>query len=187
MQSNASDPSSGIQARFAGEFVEGSSVPRVNRTRDAPKPSDGAYILGSHAFERVWHPPDRVGLVVDISMDNLWHVLFHALPTRELVLEQGLELSSIDFLPRYTTFWPVANCARCFRCSRAVDQRLPHRAAEAGAAVAWVGARDARSHRRQNGRALARACGAHTGADCATALELLQEADRWSRWLVAGN
>ena len=114
MQSNASDPSSGIQARFAGEFVEGSSVPRVNRTRDAPKPSDGAYILGSHAFERVWHPPDRVGLVVDISMDNLWHVLFHALPTRELVLEQGLELSSIDFLPRYTTFWPVANARDVF-------------------------------------------------------------------------
>ena len=114
MQSNASDPSSGIQVRFAGEFVEGSSEPRVNHTRDAPKPSDGAYILGSHAFERVWHPPNRVGLVVDISMDNLWHVLFHAIPTRELVLERGLEMSSIDFLPRYTTFWPVANARDVF-------------------------------------------------------------------------
>ena len=43
------------------------------------------------------------------SMDNMWHVLFHAIPTRELFLRRGLELQSVDFLPRYTIFWPVAN------------------------------------------------------------------------------
>ena len=42
-------------------------------------------------------------------MDNMWHVLFHAIPTRELFLRRGLELQSVDFLPRYTVFWPVAN------------------------------------------------------------------------------
>ena len=42
-------------------------------------------------------------------MDNMWHVLFNAVPAREQFLRRGLDVATTDFLPRYTTYWPWSN------------------------------------------------------------------------------
>ena len=108
MQRNGSN---WVQRHFPGEFREGSGQPFQGRTRDEPRDSDAA-LLGT--FKRTWHS-GRVGFVVDATMDNMWHVLFHAIPTRERFHSLGLDSDHTDMLPRYTIFWPVGNARELYR------------------------------------------------------------------------
>ena len=58
-----------------------------------------------------------VAFVPVITMDNLWHALFHAIPTNEFVerlrrdgrLPRG---AHVDVYPRYTIWMPVKKCSR---------------------------------------------------------------------------
>ena len=124
MQANASVHGGWQQVPFPGEFYEGSGSPSTKRSRDAPRATDEAYITGHHpngdlvaAFGRTWHPPDRLGLVVEISMDNLWHSLFHAIPIRKLFLRRQIDLRAVDLFPRYTMYWPVDNVREHYKDS----------------------------------------------------------------------
>lgn len=52
----------------------------------------------------------QAALVVEATYDNLFHMLWHALPLREdvLALKPGL-IGPLDLLPRYTVMWPDVN------------------------------------------------------------------------------
>ena len=86
---------------FPGHFEEGTSKLRPERAMPGP--------LLTTAFAaslwRVWHDDDDA-LVVDMSFDNIWHVLFHAIPTRQSVLRRGVPPARTALLPRYTNQWP---------------------------------------------------------------------------------
>lgn len=105
-QANLSLRSGWQQVPFLGEIHEGSKFAFEKKRRDDIRPEDAESVAGRRAYTHTWHPPERVGLVVEISMDNLWHVLFHAIPVRQLFLRRKLHLASVDFLPRYTQNWP---------------------------------------------------------------------------------
>ena len=64
--------------------------------------SDTSRRLGPHA---TWRDSAFVGV---LAQDNLFHALFHAIPSFEHASRLGLP-SHTDFFPRYTRFWPVAS------------------------------------------------------------------------------
>ena len=104
---NASDPDGYTQVAFPGEFHEGSGYPFQKVSKDAP------VLRGENAdrarwrhFEYSWHP-QRTGFALEVSMDNLWHVLFHAIPIKDAFERHGLSRTHTDLLPRYTVYWPV--------------------------------------------------------------------------------
>ena len=77
------------------------------------------YAVAAKSFRRIWHERAFVGV---LTQDNLWHALFHAIPTSEhferLSLARFLAAPGagdsadgddgrMHFLPRYTRFWPT--------------------------------------------------------------------------------
>jgi hypothetical protein len=78
-------------------------------------------VLAAASLPRTWHA-QRTALLVDVTLDNVWHALFHALPTHERVHREKLHVASLHLWPRYTKKWPadarVANWAGWQLCVR---------------------------------------------------------------------
>ena len=57
-----------------------------------------------------WHDEPTTAILTMVTMDNLYHALIHALPTRELFerLRPSIQGSgrSVHLLPHYTQYWP---------------------------------------------------------------------------------
>lgn len=56
-----------------------------------------------------WHDDATAGFLTEITMDNLYHALVHAVPTREFFLRvrDGFEAGhAIHTIPHYTQYWP---------------------------------------------------------------------------------
>ena len=98
------DASSGVlrPLAFPGHFEEGTTKLRPERALPASITS----ALFASSLPRVWHGDDA--LVVDMSFDNVWHTLFHAIPTRQSILRRGLSPARMTLLPRYINQWPAS-------------------------------------------------------------------------------
>ena len=56
-----------------------------------------------------WHNASTVAFLTTLTMDNLYHALIHAVPTRELVMRvrEGLHSKqALAYVPHYTQYWP---------------------------------------------------------------------------------
>lgn len=61
-----------------------------------------------------WH--DATAIVTELTMDNLFHALIHAVPTLELYrkLLPTLRGGTVHFVPHFTQYWPrEVNATRC--------------------------------------------------------------------------
>ena len=67
----------------------------------SPHARDGAPSHYNYSFVR-----HKVGLCVWATIESLDHMLFHAVPIRELWSSLGRSASFIDLLPVYTHYWP---------------------------------------------------------------------------------
>tara|TARA_B110001452_G_C15225446_1_gene424726 strand:+ start:93 stop:2018 length:1926 start_codon:yes stop_codon:yes gene_type:complete len=107
--------------RWPGHFAQRSSLPvydgRAGRHHDV---QFQAWMLARFYRTRTLAPARRWlhrnvvrrrrrrGFVVQLTQDNIYHVLFHAVPTQAHAARLGLSSleQETDFLPRYTRFWP---------------------------------------------------------------------------------
>lgn len=80
-------------------------------------------------WPQIWHK-EAEGFVVTLTMDNIWHTLFHVVPTFELFVEDPPSAPTTHFLPRYTILWPSA--LKRARPEGAVSAPLPPVAAWRG-------------------------------------------------------
>ena len=100
---NASAPSGWSLAprSFPGYFDEG-----VHWLKPAVPPSD-ALVRELNAKRLRWST-GREGVVLDLTMDNLFHVVFNAVPSLSSLARRGVVVdpSTTDLIPRYTVFWP---------------------------------------------------------------------------------
>lgn len=107
--------------RWPGHFAQRSSLPvydgRAGRHHDVPFHAwmlSRFYRTRTLAPARRWLRRDvvrrrrRRGFVVQLTQDNIYHALFHAVPTQAHAARLGLSSleQGTDFLPRYTRFWP---------------------------------------------------------------------------------
>ena len=102
--------------QFIGNIVVPRTFPSFHgqegsRIQSPSRPPTAAEVAELRSWPRRWS--HRLGVVLEQSMDNLFHTFFHAVPTvawlpREAQLPGGAaSLASAEFLPRYTLYWPV--------------------------------------------------------------------------------
>ena len=85
---------------FPGHYYEGV---RAIATSYAPTPRDVAAL---QSMKLLWHE-HRVAAVLDTTLDNLFHVIFNAVPTLDTLARHDLLSGNrTDFLPRFTSTWP---------------------------------------------------------------------------------
>ena len=111
IQTNHSHPSGWAPVGFLGHFEEGKKEPQPGTHRDSVEATDRELLA---KMQRTWYP-GRTGFVAQLTMDNIWHVLFNAIPMRELFIRRGVSAASVDFLPRYTQYWPVWTATQFLR------------------------------------------------------------------------
>ena len=92
--------------RWPAHFGQGAATPLYERdARYDASADDGAAAV--RAARAAQHTLRRAAFVATLVQDNLFHSLFHAVPTREhaaRVLQPPL--GRVDFWPRYTRYWP---------------------------------------------------------------------------------
>ena len=88
------------QPHLHGHYYEGV---RAIATSYAPTPRDVAAL---QSMKLLWHE-HRVAAVLDTTLDNLFHVIFNAVPTLDTLARHDLLSGNrTDFLPRFTSTWP---------------------------------------------------------------------------------
>lgn len=57
-----------------------------------------------------WHSPMTAGFITTLTMDNLFHALVHAVPTREFFARVvgRYDAGSVHLLPHYLQYWPTS-------------------------------------------------------------------------------
>ena len=79
-------------------------------TLNLADPPSAADVHRMRSWPRRWH--SRPGVVLDLSEDNLFHVIFSVVPTMKSLAQRlagAGALGASDLLPRYTQRWPDAH------------------------------------------------------------------------------
>ena len=138
------------QEGFFGEIAQASRITAPSTTTTTtnapmwhrvlgPRPTKPILGMKETPLRSTWHDA-TTAILVEASMDNLFHILFHALPLREdlarlsrdgaLSAGSGGASAAYELLPRYTVLWPGASSSRGWpgweMATRALSTALPH-------------------------------------------------------------
>ena len=138
------------QEGFFGEIAQASRITAPTTTTTTtnapmwhrvlgPRPTKPILGMKETPLRSTWHDA-TTAILVEASMDNLFHILFHALPLREdlarlsrdgaLSAGSGGASAAYELLPRYTVLWPGASSSRGWpgweMATRALSTALPH-------------------------------------------------------------